>query len=247
MRLLADLHTHTIASGHAYATVTEMATAAAERGLEAIGIMDHGPLVTGAPQAPYFGSLPSLPLRIGGVIVLTGVEANIVDEAGTIDLPERILSRLDFVAVGLHRGFGVASDDVERNTRALLAAMRNPLVDLITHPGRVEADMGALVEAAAIGGIALELNDLSWGPHSREAGREREREIIGMAADAGVRIAISSDAHFTDRVGAFDRVLPIAAELGLAEADIVNRDAESVRAFLLGRRARPRLDEGWGA
>jgi len=45
MRLLADLHTHTVASGHAYSTVTELAWAAADKGLELIAVTDHGPTV----------------------------------------------------------------------------------------------------------------------------------------------------------------------------------------------------------
>jgi predicted metal-dependent phosphoesterase TrpH len=50
MRLLADLHLHTIASD-GYCTVTELAVAARARGLELIAITDHGPAVAWAAGA----------------------------------------------------------------------------------------------------------------------------------------------------------------------------------------------------
>jgi putative hydrolase len=244
--LLADLHTHTIASGHAYATVTELCAAASAEGLEAIGIMDHGPALAGAPPEVYFWNLRSLPLHVEGVTLLTGVEANILDDDGTLDLPEGVLKRLDVVGVGLHRGWGVASDDVDRNTAALIAAMANPLVDLVTHPGRVPVHAAAVAEAAARYGVALELNDHSWGPASKPEARERERDAIRLAVVAGASVAIGSDAHFTDRVGACEEALRVAAGIGLSPAAVVNRDLASTRAFLEGRRPRPRFEAAAG-
>lgn len=242
MRLLADLHTHSVASGHAYSTILELAEAASARGLEALGVMDHGPALGGAPDEVYFWNLRSLPLQVAGVTLLTGVEANILDEDGTIDLPDGLLARLDVVGIGLHRGWGVASDDVAANTRALINAMANPLVDLVTHPGRVPVETHAVVEAAVRHGVALELNDHSWGPASRAEARERERELIAAASAAGAALAIGSDAHFVDRVGAFSQALAVAAEMGLAEDRVLNRDLASTMAFLERRRRRPRFD-----
>ena len=65
-RIIADLHTHTLASTHAYSSVTEMIRAAAEKGLYAIALTDHARTMPGAPREWYFSSLHELPLHYRG-------------------------------------------------------------------------------------------------------------------------------------------------------------------------------------
>ena len=84
LQLQADLHTHTIASTHGYSTITEMATAAAQQGLKLLAITDHGPASPDAPHLWHFHNYKILPRRIAGVWLLKGVEANIVDEYGSL-------------------------------------------------------------------------------------------------------------------------------------------------------------------
>ncbi|HHW42993.1 MAG TPA: PHP domain-containing protein [Desulfotomaculum sp.] len=109
MELQADLHTHTIASGHAFSTVKEMASAAAAAGLQLLGIADHGVNMPGAPHEYYFSQLLTLPDEIEGIHILKGVEANIIDSNGNLDMPVEILSRLDLVLAGFHAGCGFPS------------------------------------------------------------------------------------------------------------------------------------------
>lgn len=246
MRLLADLHTHTIASGHAYSTVSEIASAAAGRGLELIAITDHGPGVPGGAHPWYFWNLKVVPGVLHGVRVLRGCEANPSLESDSgIDLPDEVLRILDVVAVGLHPQSGFDEGDRAKNTEAVLRAVANPLVDMITHPGNeaeFPLDLEAVVGAAARHGVIIELNDHSFDPRScRNHSHSREREFAEAARDAGVPIAIGSDAHFHDRVGRFEAAIAVAEELGITEDRIVNRDAATVLAHLSGRCERPRL------
>ena len=97
MNLIADMHCHTVASGHAYSTVQEIAREASNKGLEMVAITDHGPSMPGGPHCYHFGNLRALPSEIYGVKILKGVEANIIDYDGNIDLPERYLDILDIV------------------------------------------------------------------------------------------------------------------------------------------------------
>jgi len=246
MRLLADLHTHTVASGHAFSTVTELATAAAAKGLELIAITDHGPAVPGGAHAWFFWNSKAIPGTLSGVRILKGCEANVADTENGLDLPDEILSILDIVAVGLHPLTGFDDGNKARNTRALIRAIRNPLVDIVTHPGNVEefpVDVNAVVEAAVERGVALELNNHSFdASSSRSASSHGERRFAIAARDAGALISIGSDAHFHSLVGTFDEAVAVAEEIRFPAARIVNRDAESVLAFLRDRRARPRLD-----
>jgi putative hydrolase len=245
MRLLADLHTHTVASGHAFSTVTELATAAAAKGLELIAFTDHGPAAPGGAHPWYFWNTKAVPGCIAGVRVLRGCEANVVETDSGLDLPDEILRRLDIVAAGFHPLTGLDDRDAARNTAALVRAIRNPLVDVITHPGNsgeFPVDMDAVVAAAVECGVALELNDHSFDPaSSRSVSDSGERAFALAARDAGAMITIGSDAHYHSLVGSFGRALAVAEELAFPMDRVVNRDAASVFAFLGAKRPRPGL------
>lgn len=249
MRLLADLHTHTVASGHAYSTLTENARGAAARGLELIAITDHGPTVPQGAHPWYFWNLKVAPSVLDGVRILKGCEANpSLNTENGIDLPDELLRLMDFVAVGFHPLTGFDDKDQVRNTETLLRVIENPLVDQITHPGNTHEfplDRDVIVKAAARHRVILELNDHSFAPtSSRSAASEGEREFADAAREAGAPISIGSDAHYALHVGRFDSALAVAEELGIDESCIVNRDAQAVLSFLLARRERPRLDVG---
>ncbi|MCX8007372.1 MAG: phosphatase [Coriobacteriia bacterium] len=249
MRLFADLHTHTVASGHAFSTVGEIASAAAARGLELVAITDHGPAVPGGAHLWHFWNSRTLPSEMNGVRLLKGCEANPVpDSENGLDIPDEVLCALDFVAVGLHPGCGFDGGDRVRNTEALVRAIRHPLVDMVTHPGNEEdfpVDMDAVVEAAVERGVILELNNFSFDERSgRHATRTHERAFAEAARDAGAYIAVDSDAHVHTLVGEVDAALAVAEEIGFPEQRIVNRDAASVLAYLGARRQRAWSVEG---
>ena len=249
MRLLADLHTHTVASGHAFSTLTENAQVARARGLELIAITDHGPSVPQGAHPWYFWNLKVIPSVLDGVRLLKGCEANLsLDSENGLDLPDQILGWLDFVAVGFHPTTGFDKPDRTRNTEALLRVMAHPLVDQITHPGNeaeFPLDLDAIVAGAVRHNVILELNDHSFDPTSSRAGSgAREREFAEAAVAAGAPVSIGSDAHYALHIGHFESALAIAEEIGLTEDRVVNRSAESVLAHLLAKRERPRMDVG---
>jgi putative hydrolase len=240
MRLLADLHTHTVASGHAFSTVTELAHAAAVRGLELIAFTDHGPSVPGGAHPWYFWNVGVVPPRIEGVRVLSGCEANVADTENGLDIPDEVLVRLDVVAVGFHPTTGFDQGDRARNTSALLRTMANPLVSIVTHPGNAAEfplDMDEVVAAAVRHGVALELNNHSFNARStRSLHRGAEVEFALAARDAGAYISVGSDAHYHSQVGEFANALAVVDEIGFPAERIINRDTESVLRFLNARR-----------
>ena len=249
MRLLADLHTHTLASGHAYSTITELALAAQAGGLELIAVTDHGPSVPQGAHAWYFWNLKVVPSVLNGVRVLKGCEANpSLTEDNGIDLPDVVIDKLDFVAVGFHPLTGFDERDRSKNTEALLRVMANPYVDMISHPGNDDefpVRMADVVEAAVSYNVILELNDHTFALTSaRSSSAACEREFAAAALAAGAPIAIGSDAHYASHVGRFDAAVAVAEELGIAEERLVNRNAQTVIGHLLEKRERPRLDAG---
>lgn len=264
MRPLADLHTHSVASGHAYSTISELAATAAERGLELIAVTDHGPALPGAPHEWYFGNLKIVPAVMHGVRILKGVEANVLVGGGCdrgpdgelealdprsarIDLADDYLAKLDFVALGLHPTCGLDELNEAERTTALVTALANPLVDMVTHAGNpaFPVDVDAVVEAAVRHGVIVEINNASYDSSmARSGSTERERALARAAVETGALVAVSSDAHFHTRVGVFDHALAVLEEYGVAEGNVVNRDAGTVMAHLRARRERPRLDMG---
>ena len=82
-RITVDTHIHTVASGHAFSTVTENAREAASRGLAMIANTDHGPDLPGGTNKIYFKGQRVIPRFIAGVAVLRGIEANIRHGRGT--------------------------------------------------------------------------------------------------------------------------------------------------------------------
>ena len=97
-----DLHTHTVASGHAYCSLREMAKAASEKGLEVLGITEPAPMMPGTCHKYYFDNLKVVPREMYGIQLLLGSEVNILDAQGSVDLSERTLSKMDVVVASLH-------------------------------------------------------------------------------------------------------------------------------------------------
>ena len=102
MKDILDLHTHTIASGHAYNTMNEMIAAAKSRGLEIYGITEHAPRMNGSCTEMYFQNFRILPREKDGMTVLHGVELNILDTDGHVDLTERVLAEMDIGIASMH-------------------------------------------------------------------------------------------------------------------------------------------------
>ena len=228
----ADLHVHTLASGHAYSTINEIAMEAAQRGLRMVAMTDHGPALPGGPHPYHFAALRFIPEMLHGVRVLRGIEANILG-VGRLDLDEHLLERLDLVMAGFHEDCGFDGRGVKENTRALLAVMENPRVKVISHPGNPNfpIDHRAVVECSVATGTALEINNSSFVV-SRKGSCGNCREIIRLCAELGAPVTIGSDAHIAQGVGEFEVAMRELESLGIRWEQIVNRELETVLEFL---------------
>lgn len=221
---LVDAHTHTLASGHAYSTLREMAEQAAKLGLQVLGITDHAPSLPGAPQDIYFHNLHIVPRELYGVRLLIGVELNILDTRGTIDLDDKTLSHLDIRIAGLHK-LCWTGGSIEQNTEGMVSAIRNPWVQIISHPGDGTAPLlfGPIVEAAKETGTLLELNSSSLNPvRGKLAAHENFCEILRRCKQLGMPIILGSDAHIAYSIADYRFALPLLAETEFPEELVVN-------------------------
>ena len=85
MKVLLDVHTHTVASGHAFSTLQEMVRTAADKGLQILGITEHTGGIPGTCSPIYFRNLPVVPRLLSGVELFLGAGVNIGESDGSLD------------------------------------------------------------------------------------------------------------------------------------------------------------------
>lgn len=235
--MAADLHVHTVASGHAYSTVAEIAREAARKGLSAVAITDHGPAMPGGTHRYYFGNIQVLPRQLEGVEILRGVELNILNEAGEVDLPPEYLALLDLAWAGLHV-LCFDGSGTESYTRAVLNALKNPYIDGIVHPGNPDFPLDAeeVVRKAREYGKLVEINNSSF--HVRLGSLEPCRRFAALLREQSNLVAVNSDAHFAGDVGRCEGARNVLAEAGISPEQVINSSIEKVRRVLESRRER---------
>lgn len=235
MKYLLDTHTHTVASGHAYSTLMENIKAAHDKGLEMLAITDHGIAMPGGPYIYYFHNLKVIPRVVYGVTVLRGVEANIMDYEGRLDMPEEALKKLDIVIASLH-DICIKPGTREENTSALLNAMDNDYVDILGHTGNpeFEIDIDAVVRKAKERDILIEINNSSF-VSSRKGSYDNCFKIAKKAKELNARIVIGSDAHICFSIGEFEKADKLIREAGISEDMVMNTSPERLKKYLMNK------------
>ena len=228
--IAADLHCHTIASDHAYSTVTEVAQAAADHGLLAVAITDHGIGMEDAPHVWHFVNLPILPAAIAGVRVLSGVEANVMDRTGRLDMPPEVLDRLDIVVASMHRGL-MPEEGIEACTEAWLALANNPLVDILGHSGTpcFAYDYERVIPECGRQGKVIEINENTFAV--RRDSLDNCRRIAALCRRYGVRVTLDSDAHYHAAVGRVSNCRRLLQEVEFPEELVINGSREAFAAY----------------
>jgi DNA polymerase (family 10) len=232
---LADLrgclHVHSTWSDGAN-SLEEIARHARSLGLEYVGIADH------SRSAAYAGGLSAerlaaqgeeiaaLNRRGVGARLLRGVESDILAD-GSLDYPDEVLARLDFVVGSIHSGLRM---DRTVATARVLKALKHPRLTLLGHPtGRLlldregyELDWPAVFSAAAAGGKVIEINahpsrlDLDW-------------RQVRPAIAAGVKLAVSPDAHDLEGFAHLQYGIDVARKGWARAEDVINTHADPLQ------------------
>ena len=240
-RINTDLHTHTVASGHAYCTVDEMARGAFNKGIKLLAITDHGPNMPGGPNVYHFGNFSIVPDKLYGVRIVKGVEANILKD-GRLDLTDEELGYLEFVSAGIHRLTEHKLNNKNDYTEATIKAMENPHLDMITHPVQREypIDLERVAIAAGKNNVILELNASSYNPNKfKTRGIKSESlKLLKLAKKYGFKLAVNSDAHFYDKIGEYSTLNFIFESPDFDSELIINSKAENIINYLDQRQKR---------
>ncbi len=236
--LKGDLQSHTTWSDGSQ-SVMEMAEAARSRGLRYILITDHSfgmGIAGGLHEADLAGQraeITAANARYHDLVVLAGIEVEIRAD-GTLDFPDPVLANLDLVVASLHTGLRTGR---ERTTQRILAAIRNPHVDVIAHPtGRLigqregaDLDMEVILQAAAREGTAIEIN-------AYPDRLDLPDIYVRRAVELGVKLAINSDAHDVRDLDHLFFGVATARRGWATPADVVNTwDLERVLSWARAR------------
>lgn len=231
MKIIADLHTHSIASTHAYSTITEMAKAASEKGLAALAITDHARTMPGAPGPFYFESLSIIPDYLFGVRLLKGIEANICDYNGNLDVEESLQKKLDWIVASMHTLTLEGEPSIEKCTNAYLQLAENPNVNVIGHSGSVyyKYDYEKVIPQFAKNGKLIEINDSAFR-YNRDC-IHNCTQLARLCKKHGARIVVDTDAHFHTLVGCADGTLKMLKEIDFPKELIVNASVENLKGY----------------
>jgi DNA polymerase (family X) len=241
--LRGTFHCHTTYSdGHN--SIEEMAEAAQALGLEYLGIADHSRSsiqahgIDETKLASQIAEIGRLNKKLSSFRVFAGVECDILRD-GSLDLPDEILSQLDYVIISVHSVFNLTEAEM---TARVIRAMENPFVTMLAHPtGRLllkrepyQIDIPEILDAAARTGTWIELNaapkrldlDWRWWPRAKEK---------------GVKCVINPDAHRTERLQDLWFGIGIARKGWLTKEDVVNcLPVDKIEAELKRKREKPK-------
>lgn len=234
MKIELDVHTHTVASGHAYSTLQEMAKAGAEKGLKILGITEHTSGIPGACDPIYFRNLHVVPRRMYGVELLLGAEINILDSAGNIDADADLMSRLDLRIAGIHL-LCYQHGTKEENTQGMIKVISHPSIQIISHPGdgTAQLDFEPIVLASKESGTLLEINNSSLKPcRNKVDARENNLAILRLCKQYEVPVILGSDAHISFDIANYQYIHELLQETEFPEALIVNRSVEEFKKCL---------------
>ena len=221
--LRGDLHSHSTWSADGKNSIEEMARACIAKGYRYLVVTDHSHYLRDGKLEAQWKEIDALNELLKPFVLLKGIEVNIRSD-GALDMPDDLLGACDWVVASVHSSLG--SDVTER----IVSAMESPHVDSIGHPtGRKinrrppsDLDFERVVETALRTGTFLEID-------SQPDRLDLRDTHARAAAEAGLKIAITSDAH---QISALDYV-----EIGIGQA----RRAWLTKEQVLNTRTWPQL------
>ncbi len=224
MKYALDVHTHTIASGHAYSTLMENAKAASEKGIKVLGTTEHGITMPHSPHIWYFNNYKVLPREMYGVTMLYGTEANIIDYDGNLDMDDSTLANMDIVIGSIHdEVYKVGS--IEENTRSFINVIKSGKVDIIGHLGNPEVpvDFEKVIKCAIENDVLIEINNSSFTT-SRIGSLSNCTQIALLCKKYSAELIMNSDAHFCTKIGEFTEAVNMLEAIEFPEELIINKD-----------------------
>lgn len=259
IRISCDVHTHTLASRHAYSTIDENVRAAAEQNFEVLGSTDHFSDMLYPEQDvrnfQFFFNVKSWPREWHGVTLLHGCEADIVDGDGHLfgyDIPvdreingaqlkhpttlkKRVFRDCDYVIASIHRKDFTLGQTPAQNTQMYINALQDPKVLILGHVGRsgVDFELDPVLEAARDLGKLIEINESSIAePAKAKKSLRRCEDVARRCAELGCMVSFGSDAHISPKVGGYAKTKELLESVDFPEELVACSSAERFLSLL---------------
>ena len=187
----------------------------------------------GGPHPFYFYNLHLLPREVQGVKILRGIEGNIMDYNGNLDVQEDMLQHLDYIIASLHRPC-IASGTKEENTNAILKVMDKPKVKIIGHPddSRYPLDYEPIVKKAKDKNILLEINNSSLSSNSHRTGTwENVSHMLTLCKTYGARVILGTDSHICYSIGEFENAEKVLEAVDFPDELVINYHEDEIIEF----------------
>ena len=243
MKTIKDYHIHSKFSknNHAKSKLEDIVLEAIDKGLDEIAITNHGlshPFygIRKKHILQIKAEIEALNKKYPQINILFGVEANIISLSGETDITKDIIDNCDIILCGFHKGvmykslkdfwnfivlnklakgYGFRRErQIQINTNAVVSALNNYKMDILTHPGdKIIVDIEKIAKAAEDNNVILEINNSHTHLNTEE---------IKKCKKYNVKFAINSDSHIKDTVGSYEIGLDRAIKAGLELERIVN-------------------------
>ncbi len=212
--------------------MAENIEAAAARNIKLLAITDHGPDIPDAPHYWYFMNMRVIPRILNGVGILRGVEANIVNYKGKIDVEDHVFEKMDIVLASLHEPV-ISPATKDKHTDGVVKAIASGKADVFAHGGNpaFPIDFNEVAKAAAYYKVLIEINNSSFTT-PRPDSEKNCRNLAAAVARHGGYLTFDSDAHIACRVAAFDECIALVINAGVPNKNIISQDASKFLKYI---------------
>ncbi|KXA89457.1 hypothetical protein AKJ57_05285 [candidate division MSBL1 archaeon SCGC-AAA259A05] len=221
-----DFHVHTYYSDGVSSPV-KVVESAAEKKLKAVAITDHGPdLAVGIEPGKVGQMIEDINILKADaeIFVLSGLEANILNPEGDIDIRDKVQEKLDIVLAGIHY---ISSSEISPKRMArnyfesVMNAMKNHEIDILAHPFWYREDLSSYLdredlekfaETSVERDVAIELNEKYRVPN---------RKFLSICEEKDAKFSLGTDAHALDQIGEFGWSTNMLKEAGIDRKDLI--------------------------
>ncbi len=230
INIIADLHTHTNVSNHAFNTITEMIAKAKNMGLFAIAITNHSPEMADSAHLWHFYNLVRLHDKLDDLWVLKGVELNVMDVYGTVDFTNEQLDdfNFDWVIASIHGEVVKKSFTMAEATQAWINIANNPYIDMAGHSEgeKYKYDYDLVTKEFKKTNTVVEMNVGS--AIVRPGNEENLYELAKACKKNNTKIAVNTDAHSIYKLCDYGNVIKMLEDLNFPKELIINSSIQNL-------------------
>ena len=224
--MMFDLHIHSNYSRDGVSSVPEIVETAMSKNLESIAITDHGPELSVGIDLSDIHALVEEVRKYQGkksLKIILGMEANIKDRYGNIDINEHVCKQIDFVIGSIHyvREASTTEETALAYLQRVERAITKHRLNVLGHPFFLHRDLFPYVprdyieeflELAAKRSVAMELNVKYRAPND---------EFLKLCLRHNVKLSVGSDAHRAEEVGEVRWAFKKLEKLGARKEDLI--------------------------